>query len=263
MCKFNKTLSLLVCAALFPLGIALARDPLEVNFNDLTREYCHVVRFPLGWQTNWDDTNGQPPSRYDFDRGDYEFRVLGLLGTRFLVKGFAPSLSRRYYTTNVYTVDLSDRSGVAQPASEKEWNSATVVPSRYAGQADALFKYIQSLGFQFVPSGDHGGGGRLSPDRSVWVLHSWKGTLGGSLGSDAPGDISLHPLLGGSSHGKLFFDAYSTSTGKKLVTVSANFSIILPESAFRKTGWVTERYFFIPLDERMARCLVCEFGKTR
>jgi hypothetical protein len=260
MYKFNKTLSLVVCAAFFPLGMALARDPLEVNFNPLTREYCHVVRFPLGWQTNWDDTNGQPPARYDFDFGDYEFRVPGLLSTRFLVRGFAPSLSRRYYTTNVYTVDLSNPSGVAQPASEEEWNSGTLVPLRYTGPAEAMVKYYQSHGFHFVASGDHGYDDRVSPDRAVWVLQSWKGTLGGSL---EPGDFSLHSLLGGNSHGKLFFDAYSTSTGKKLVTVTTNFSIILPESAFRKTGWVTERYFFIPLDERMARCLVCEFGKTR
>ncbi len=197
--------------------MALARDPLEVNFNALTREYCHVVRFPLGWRDMEQNGHLQDPPLYNFDDGDYEFRVAGLLGTRFLVRGFVPFLSDGYYTKNLYTVDLSDPSGVAQPASEEEWKSATVMPLRYTGQASALSKFIQSRGFQFVPSGEHGDVVRLSPDRSVLILQSWKGTLGSSLASGAPGGISLYPLFGRNSHGKLFFDAYSTSTGKKLV----------------------------------------------
>jgi hypothetical protein len=263
MYKSSRVVFLLVLASLVAPGVGLARDPVEVNYNALTREFCHVVRFPLGWQMFPDEKYGlQPPSKYSFDNGDYEFRVPGLLGTRFLVRGFVPDLSKRDYTMNLYAVDLSDPRAVAQPASEEEWNSATVLQLRYTGQAEALFTYIRSLGFQFAPSGDHGQGGRLSPDRAVWILHSWKGTLGGSGGSDVPGDFSIHWPFG-NSHGKLFFDAYSTSTGKKLLTVSANFSIILPETAFEKTGWVTERYFIIPLDERQLRFLVCDFGKIR
>jgi len=137
-------------------------------------------------------------------------------------------------------VDLSNPKTVAQPASEEEWNSPTVVPLRYIGPAEALSKYYQSLGFQFVASGNHGGVDRLSPDRAVRVLQSWEGTLGSSLGSDVPGDVSIH-IFGGNSHGKLFFDAYSTRTGKKVLTVRANFSTILPEVAFEKTGCVAQR----------------------
>jgi len=103
--------------------------------------------------------------------------------------------------------------------------------------------------------------GRLSPDRSVLVVQRYSGKLGPG-GSDVPLDFSVIFKPGG-NHGKLFFDFYETGTGKKLITVTASFGIILPEDAFVKTGWVTERYFIIPLDERRERCLVCEFGGAR
>jgi hypothetical protein len=264
MHRLRSSGSLLAWAALFAPGTCLARDPVEVNFNPATREYCHVVRFPLGWQNLVQNGQIQAPPNYDFANGDYEFRVPGLLGTRFLVRGFSPFLDGGYYTKNLYAVDLSDPKGVAQAASEEEWNSATVVPLRYIGPAEALSKYIESTGFQFAPSGDHGDVVRLSLDRSVLVLQSWRGTLARNGGSDVPGAVFIGlPFDFSRNHGKLFFDGYNTSTGKKLITVSANFYDILPEEAFEKTGWVTERYFFVPLDKRRLQFLVCDFGKTR
>lgn len=267
----NRTVSLVTWAALLTAETGLARDWVKVNFDSIVREHCHVVLFPLGWQTIPFVKNQlgdeQLVGKFKFGGADFEFRVPGLLGTKFLVRGFIPSLyyftaDHRTHTTNLYTVDLSDPKGLAQPASEAEWDSAALVPFRYTAPADAISKFIQSRGFQLAASGDHGEVDRLSPDRAVVVMQSWKGTLGGSLGSDVPGDISIHWPLG-NSHGKLYFDVYSTDTGKKLVTVSANFSIILPEDAFKQTGWLTERYFLIPLDDAMTRCLVCEFGRNR
>ena len=61
----------------------------------------------------------------------------------------------------------------------------------------------------------------------------------------------------------LFFDVFHTGSGKKLFTISGHFSQILPDGGFAKPGWVTERYFVIPLAQQRERCLVCEFGQTK
>jgi hypothetical protein len=145
---------------------------------------------------------------------------------RDVVRGFVPSVDRRDYTKNVYAVNLSDTKAIAQPASEDECSSAAVVPSRYTGQFAELTKFIQSLGFQFVTSGNHGRVSAIS---------------GSGRAGHVPGMFIPNPF-GGGSHAKLFFDAYSTSTGRKRVTVTASFSYILPEAAFRNTGWVTEQF---------------------
>jgi len=71
-------------------GTAPAVDVVEVNWNPTVREYCHVLRFPLGWQMPKfipkKDGNLEVVPRFDLS-ADYEFRVVGLLGTRFLVRG--------------------------------------------------------------------------------------------------------------------------------------------------------------------------------
>jgi len=194
--------------------------------------------------------------------GDYEVRVPGLLGTKFLIREFDPS-GRKKYTTNLYETDLSDSKSVAQPATEEAWSAATPIPIRYEGPADALGKFIRSLGYQFKSTGDHDKHVvRVSPDRAILIGQSWSGTLGPGGGSDVPGDFSISFKFG-NAHGKLFFDVYSTDTGKKLVTISAKFVRILPEEVFDRTGWVTERYFFVPLDERREHCLICDFGRKR
>jgi len=246
----------LVCAGLLMPGVGSARDFVEVDLKPAVREYCHIVRFP-GWKAP-QSIDGSSFPKFDY-AGDYEFRVPGLLNTTFLVRGF-PASQRRYYTANLYKVDLSDPKAVARPASEEEWDAAAVVPLRYKGPANVLGKFIDSLGFHFQPSGREEGEVRVSPDRALLVLQSWSGKLGSGGNNDLPGGISFQL---GRSHGKLFFDVYNTDTGKKLITVVARFHNNLPEAAFEKTGWVTERYFFLPLDDKRERCLVCEFGRTR
>lgn len=93
------------------------------------------------------------------------------------------------------------------------------------------------------------------------ILQSWKGTLR-SAGSTLPGDFSIGWPFGTGTHGKLFFDAYSTATGMKLVTITANFHDVLPEEPFSKTRWVTGRFFLVPLDDKELRFLICDFGST-
>jgi hypothetical protein len=243
-----------------------ARDLVAVKWTPKVREYCHVLRFPQGWQMplfargKYGDQELIP--RFELGDSDYEFRIPGVLGTRFLVRSVEDYGFVKYYTTNLYAVYLFDPTAVPQPADEEEWNSATVVPLRYKGPADALAKYIQSRGIHLTPGGDHGGVDRLSPDRAVLVLQSWSGTLGRDGGSDLPGDFSIS-LPFNRAHGKLFFDVYDADTGKKLVTITTSFVNIFPENIFEKTGWVTERYFFVLLDEKREKCLVCDFGRSR
>jgi hypothetical protein len=81
----------------------------------------------------------------------------------------------------------------------------------------------------------------MSPDRTVLVVESWTGKLAAG-GSDLPGDF---PVGFGRNRGKLFFDVFNATTTKKLIAITANFFTILPEEAFRATGWLTERYFLM------------------
>jgi hypothetical protein len=186
------------------------------------------------------------------------FRIPGVLSTRFLVRAFDAYL--KHYATNLYEADLADPSAVPYPATENAWNSATVVPLRYKGPYASLKSFVQSRGIHFVPGGDHSHGYNVSPDRAEVIFQSWSGTLGPGAGSDVPGDFSIS-LKFGNAHGKLFFDAYSADTGKKLVTIVMKFVSIFPEEVFDRTGWVTERYFFVPLDQRRDKCLICDFGR--
>jgi hypothetical protein len=242
----------------------LARDTVEVQWNSTVRECCHLLRFPQGWQmpkfVPKGDGTWEVYGSITLEEADYEFRIPGELSTRFLVRAFDTYL--RHYTKNFYEVDLADPHAIPYPASEDAWNSATIVPLRYKGPAAAQEKFVQSRGFRFPPSGDHSHGYTLSPDRAVLIIQSWTGTLGPSGGSDVPGDFSIS-LKFGDAHGKLFFDAYNADTGKKLVTIVTKFINILPEEVFDKTGWVTERYFFVPLDERRDKSLICDFGRNR
>jgi hypothetical protein len=272
MKKLGRLISFLACAALIAPGIIVAGDVVKVDFNAAVREYCHVLRFPSGWQMPRfirPKDGGIEVFLWDFAMGDYEFRVSGLLGTRFLIRGVERKFEKKYYTTNLYEVDFSDPTAVVQPAGEEEeWNSATVISvpdDTFAGvvrAVDPLSKHPGFKGLDSMRSGDKWSlsAKRASPDLSLLVLQSWRGTLA-SGGSDVPGDFSIS-LNFSRNHGKLFFDVYSVDTAKKLITITTSFDSILPDEAFGKTAWVTERYFLIPLDERRERCLVCELGRN-
>lgn len=264
--RFGRRVILLVFVIPAIARLAPAGDIVRIKFNPTVNEYCHILRFPLGWQMPKFVPKGDGTleiyGTFNLEAGDYEFRVPGILGTRFLVRGF-DAYGYNKYTTNIYEVDLSDPKAVAQSASEEAWNAATPVPLRYVGPAEVLAKFIRSTGFRYGATGVHDREAvRVSPDRAILVAQSWSGTLGPGGGSDVPGDFSIS-LKFGWDHGKLFWDVYSTDTGKKLLTIAASFFPLFPGQIFDRTGWVTERYFFIPLDQRRERCLICDFGRKR
>ena len=97
----------------------------------LTGEYCHVIRFPQRWAVPEFTETGHQLPEYTY-RSDYEFRVPGLLETKFLVRGSVTLLDpERYYSKNVYNIDLSSPKTKIVPASEEAWQAAT--PLRLVG----------------------------------------------------------------------------------------------------------------------------------
>ncbi len=265
MKRSGKLLSLSLMALVTPRS-GLSRDLVQVKWNSDVREYCHVVRFPQGWKqpssVRTKYGNEVVPPRFELAVSDYEFRIPGILGTRFLVRSVEDYSFEKFYTLNLYAVYLFDPTSVPQSADDKEWESATVVSLRYKGPADVITKYVQSLDLHVALGGNHSAGFTISSYRSTVVFQSWRGTLGHDSSSDAPGDVSaiftFRP-----SHGRLFFDVYAADTRKKLITIAATFANVYPGVIFDKSGWVTERYFFVPLDDRREKCLVCDFGRKQ
>jgi hypothetical protein len=232
---------------------------LELKLTPAMQKYCHIVRFPQGWQIQRFSDIGQPVF---FDEGsDLEFRTEGLLGTQFLVGGFKKMVGHRYDTTNRYKVDLSDPGAPLLPATRAAWDAAAVVPlSRKStfprGPSPTPEKRAEFHGFQFAKSGDiwlqsFDGATRLSPDQVWLVLQSTTG------GANQRGPT------------RVFLDVFNADTGGKVLTFEGTYSNTIgssiysidPDGYVAQTAWLTERYFIVPLGEHKERCLVCEFGR--
>lgn len=240
-------------------SMLLGSGPVDVTVTPAIREYCHIVRFPQGWSIMPTDGRGNPLD-YAYD-SKYEFRVPGVLGTRFLVRGFT-QLGHDYYTKNLYEIDLSDRAGIARRATDEEWQSGMKVPdSRFTDWKTFASVHLTNAqpfsfnGFQFLKTGDIWPGeyARLSPDRAWLVLLS-------SSGKVAKRDEFM--IFGGRDKGKLFYDVFNADTGRKVITIVGTYQDIEPGSAINESRWVTERYFIVPLGEQRERCLVCDFGRV-
>jgi hypothetical protein len=248
---------------LLPLAVGLASemaawaqfDDFEISLTPAARAYCHVVRFPQGWSTQNFDAKAPQHLFFGSTHSDYEFRVDGALGTKFLMAAFTELVGTIYYANNQYEVDLSYSTAPVTAIGRKTWETAAVVPlirkSAFPPigtvQSD---KHLEFRGLQFNKTGDIWGqpsdyATRLSPDQAWLVLQST------SIGTK-PGST------------KVYFDFFNADTGKKLFTIDGLFSSIRggePEgSVLSKTGWVTERYFIVPLGKTIDRCLACDFG---
>lgn len=116
----------------------------------------------------------------DCASSDYEFRVEGVLGTRFLAGAFAPEGRHRYDSTNRYRVDLSDSTAPLLRASEDDWKAAAVVPlvrkSIFIVYGGHPPEYAVFDGRQYSKSGTRWlypyTASRLSPDSAWLVLQS-------------------------------------------------------------------------------------------
>ena len=170
------------------------------------------------------------------------------------MRGFTEFVGTNYYTNNQYQIDLSDATAPALAASRKAWDAAAVVPlsrkSSLIRSEPTEGKPFEFHGFQFAKRGaiwaqSYRGAILLSPDQAWLVLQST--TSGTKYGS-----------------AKVYFDFFNADAGQKMFTIEGTFSSINggePDSGvLAKTGWVTERYFIVPLGKTIARCLVCDFG---
>ena len=237
-----------------------ARSPVDVKLAPEASKYCHVVNFTMDWGPikPLDERSFPPIFEYE---SDYEFRVAGLLETTFMVRGF--DQVSQHYTAKAFEVDLSDPKAIARPIRDEKWQAGTVLPftqtrTRTSGPDLPRGDTVMFNGYEFRKSGIQWSispdEALLSPDRSWIVLRSWSGTL--SHSDDIPGGLEF-----GESRGQLFFDIFNTDTGRKVVTIVGSYVDIHPSEAIGKAGWLTERYFMVPLGEHRERCLVCEFGQ--
>jgi hypothetical protein len=231
--------------------VVSAADRVDVNVTPAMRAYCHIMRFPRGW-------NVPAPPNYAYN-SEYEFRVPGLLETRFLIGGLVFPYNQ--YTVNKYTVDLSDPKAPVFPTSDAAWNAATPVSIvRNAAPPPAVLQAQKGrlLGFERLKSGEIFAGDLLSPDGAWFVVMSWSGRADYS---ESPVSFACFPF---GCRGKLFFDIFNADIGKKVLTMVGSYLSPSPTSLLPTgPGWVTERYFILPLGEHREQCLVCEFGRGK
>jgi hypothetical protein len=251
-------LALSACIAANVIVAANAWQPLllghiEIKLTPAMSGYCHIISFPQGWAMPRLDDHHEPLI-FDY-ANEYEFRVRGVLGTEFLVGVFKKMVGHRYDAVNRYKVDLSHPSAPVLPISRAAWDASAVVPQTRKGifppgETMPSERRAEFHGFQFARTGDFWaqpsqGASRLSPDQAWLVLQSMTGT---------PEHIP----------NKVFFDVFSAETGKKLLLIEgAYFSAwgtYDPDGALDMTGWITERYFVVPLGEHKEQFMVCEFG---
>lgn len=256
--------------SIFPVGAVScwAVEGVDVKITPAIQEYCHVVRFRQGWSIipfirNHDVLNTVTPIEYTY-WSDYEFRVPGVLGTRFLVRGVDKSTGRTVYTNNLYEIDLTDPTAIPRPAGEDLWQSSALVPddrsADFSRNVAPLLPHLRSntplgfRGFTFYKTGEiwEAEVARLSPDQSWIVLLSSSGKI-----------AKRDDFIGfeGRDKGDLFLDVYNVDTGKKIFTIVGTYVDINP-SALDKALWVTERYLILPLGAKRERCFVCDFGRT-
>lgn len=251
---------LILCVTLCAGTNALAQfDDLEVTLTPVAQEYCHIIRFPQAWaMPRTDPKTGELlhlGAGFGSVTGELEFRIEGLQGTQFLVGGFSqyfPEYDLHLETTNRFIVDLSNSSVPIGVATKAAWDAATVVPTTRRGPIWPGYppqdKPIAVNGLQFAKSGELWGLDpvRLSLDQA-WVVLQSEALL------SSKGATSI-----------IYFDVFSAETGGKIVTIQGTFSSDAgepSEDVLSRTGWVTERYFIVPLGKRIDRLLVCEFGK--
>ena len=227
---------------------------IDLKLDGTAKEFCHVVQFSRGWQPQHFDVAPAYP-KIDYAISDYEFRVKGLLGTWFLVGAFTPNINICVNSVNHYRVNLSDSTAPVRPANANDWNNGTAVPMYRKSPLTYVGVHTEKITFNdydFKKSGSDAWtrpdtASRLSPDSAWLVLQS--------------STFRKQPFT---EIYDVFFDVFSTTTGKKLFTIQGSFSgVENPYSALERAAWLTERYFIIPLGKRRERCVVCEFAPRR
>jgi hypothetical protein len=264
------------CGALFvllglntPAQVSVAG--VEIKMTPATQRYCHVIRFPHGWEFKGPEKPEDGPMYFD-DAGDYEFRSEGPSGNKFLIGGFVvigapddhPSSkvfehgvgitihNPGVHTTNWYSVDFSNSNPLVRSASREAWENAAVVPltrqSTFSKFTELKQDRAEFNGLHLAKSGAHWFSppelvSRLSRDSGWLALQSWTGD------SSSPETT-------------VFVDVFNRARGERVLTIEGIYrGQDYPQAYFGKSAWLTERYFIVPLGNHKERLLVCDFAE--
>jgi hypothetical protein len=191
------------------------------------------------------------------DHADYEFRIVRVLGDWFLVGAFE-ELGRRYPAAHHFRIKLSDPTMTPILGTQAEWGEGTDLPIVRKGilrpTPDPLPSDPATFdGKHFLKTGAHWTipseyGSRLSPDSRLLILQSE---------TKIPKKVPF-----AENTANVYWDVFNIQTGERLITIQGKFSATWVDTAsyeLRRAGWLTERYFIIPLGEHIERCLVCDF----
>jgi hypothetical protein len=253
-----KKLWFLCSSAVLVASPLCASGPVTITMTPATKERCHIVKFP-----RWTGY-GRGLNRSFSDTHSLQFRVFGVLGTRFLVADKDDSTYSRQseFSPEKYLIDAAYPQSSVTRATQAEWDSATPITLSQATtkqQGTSTPDWERSPdGKRFAKSGAEWVGApytslRTSPDHAWIALQSYTGT--------AP-DYQDDPLglkFWRHFHGSVFIDIYNMDTEKKSLLLEGRYSDN-PDSMLLSTGWVTERYFIVPLGWSNERCLICDFG---
>jgi hypothetical protein len=229
-----------------------------------SKNYCREFRLPTDWKPLL-RTDGSGEIRSN----DYEFRADPTSSSRFLMAGIEDNTS--LFSPNKYSVDFSSpRAPIRSIADSEryscdysrqqtpcisitsgEWSRAPIVarqtdrdtrihaiPFQAGPPYQALGSEVAWEGKTFRKSGRYWAepsevdGDVISPARDHIVLQSATGTF--------PSEIGM-------PRGTMFFDFFETTSGEHLFTLSRKYNSVLadPDTAFGKSRWVSDRYFFV------------------
>jgi len=166
------------------------------------------------------------------------------------------------YSPSKYAVSFG--SGRVRKATDSEWNLAgPYLAFRLSTQEHwpiENYKPLVYRGRVFRKSGLTWPGesdirlcSRLSPEGDFLAVNSWDGTIqfGGGLF-----DLSIHQYV----DGFYYVDIYNSDSARRVLLIQGHFHDVDPTDMFRKSAWISKRYFVLPLDfeNKMRNFVICD-----
>lgn len=93
---------------------------------------------------------------------------------------------------------------------------------------------------------------RLSPDGSFLAVDGWDGEV------NAGGDLA-DIFNSGHIEGNYYVDIYAVASATVVLSLSGHFKNVDPLDLFRRSAWISKRYYILPLDYlKMDRFVLCD-----
>lgn len=239
------------------------------RLNGAAAERCRLVRFPGPWQPPGTGLGFGP--RIDIVLHELQFSTVGDSGTVFVaaVAKVPPfKIDPVHYSANRFRLDLGAPGEAVRPVPEAEWPATAPRPlHRYTninrfGNRDRNLPTLPHASTQFARTGRQfmgctGGSMRLSPQEGLLAALSYTGSASGET---VFGAVPLPPLPWSGPRGRFYVDLYDVASGRVLVQLAGRYRGGEPTGASCAAGWLSERFFLLPLGDRLDLCLVCDFG---